>query len=86
MKKHFEWSKILTAWVLLLNSYVVYHGIHLCYVMISNESAAYNFGWISTLVTVVAGLGNVVIAAYMGKTSKENTEKIKVNSTNENYP
>lgn len=83
---HIEWSKILTFWVLALNTYVVYHGIHLCYVMIENGSTSYSFGWLTTLVSVVIGLGNIVITAYMNKSGKENQEKIKVSSTNNNYP
>lgn len=84
--KHFEWSKILTGWVMLVNSYVVYHGINLCYVMIESGSAAYSFGWLAALITAVAGLGNIVIVAYMNKSGKEGVEKIKTNSMNENYP
>lgn len=81
-----EWSKILTGWVLALNTYVVYHGIHLCYVMIESGSTSYSFGWLATLISVVVGLGNVVLTAYMNKSCKENQEKIKANSANENYP
>lgn len=90
-QKKFEWSKILTAWVLLLNSFVVYHGIHLCYVMIEHESTSYSFGWLATLISVVVGLGNIVITAYMAKSGSENKEKIKQNGNevvqdNANYP
>lgn len=85
-RKHFEWSKILTAWVLVLNSFVVYHGIHLCYVMIDRGASAFNFGWLATLISVVVGLGNIVLTAYMNKSGKEGVEKIKTNSENENYP
>lgn len=85
-QKHFEWSKILTAWVLVLNSFVVYHGIHLCYVLIENDGTGYSFGWLATLISVVVGLGNIVLTAYMNKSGKEGVEKIKTNSVNENYP
>jgi len=84
--KHFEWSKILTGWVLALNTYVVYHGIHLCYVMIEKGATSYNFAWLATLISVVVGLGNIVLTAYMSKSGKEGVEKIKTNSINENYP
>lgn len=85
MKKNkFEWSKLLTAWVLLLNTYVVYHGVNLCYVTIETSSTA-SLGWLASLITVVVGLGNIVITAYMGKSAKENSEKIKI-SSNGNYP
>ena len=86
IQKHFEWSKILTAWVLVLNTYVVYHGIHLCYVLIENGGTGYSFGWLATLISVVVGLGNIVLTAYMSKSGKEGVEKIKTNSSNENYP
>lgn len=85
-RKHFEWSKILTAWVLALNSYVVYHGIHLCYVLIEKSGTGYSFGWLATLISVVIGMGNIVLTAYMNKSGKEGVEKIKTNSSNENYP
>ena len=85
-RKKREWAKIVTGWVLVLNTYVVYHGVHLCYVMIENEATSYSFGWLATLISVVIGLGNIVLTAYMNKSSKENQEKIKVNSVNENYP
>lgn len=88
-KKKFEWSKVLTAWVLVLNTFVVYHGVHLCYVMIENSSTAYSFGWLATLISVVVGLGNIVITAYMAKSGGENKEKIKQGSTTQdgqNYP
>lgn len=84
MKKKMEWSKLLTAWVLVLNTYVVYHGIKLCYVSIESGTDA-SLAWLATLITVVVGLGNVVITAYMGKSAKENTEKIKTNGT-DNFP
>jgi len=84
--RHFEWSKLLTGWVLILNTYVVYHGINLCYVMIESGAASYNFGWLAALITAVVGLGNIVLAAYMNKSGKEGVEKIKTNSANENYP
>ena len=32
--KKFQWSKFITVWILLLDTYVVYHGIQLCYKMI----------------------------------------------------
>ena len=76
MPKMKEWSKFLTAWVLVLNTYVVYHGIKLCYVTIESGTMA-SLGWLATLITVVVGLGNIVITAYMGKSAKENAEKIK---------
>ncbi len=78
----------MTAWVLILNTYVVYHGVHLCYVMIESGATSYSFGWLATLISVVVGLGNIVLTAYMGKSAKENQEKIKSGefSENENYP
>lgn len=90
-KKRFEWSKLLTAWVLMLNTFVVYHGIKLCYVMIANQSTSYSFGWLATLISVVVGLGNIVITAYMAKSGVENKEKIKLDTTDptgsgQNYP
>lgn len=83
--KQAQWSKILTLWVLALNSYVIYHAIHLCYMMLA-AGTNYSFGWMSTLVSVVVGLGNVVVSAYLVKSGKENVEKIRCGSTNENYP
>ena len=83
---HIEWSKIVGAWVLILNTYVVYHGINLCYVMIENQATTYSFGWLATLISVVVGMGNIVLAAYMSKSGKEGVEKIKTNSPNGNYP
>ena len=62
--KKFQWSKFITVWILLLDTYVVYHGIQLCYKMIEYGSTSYSFGWLATLITAVIGLGNVVLCFY----------------------
>lgn len=76
-KKKFEWSKVITFWVLALNTFVIYHGIHLCYEMIKTGSIAYNFGWLTTLIAAVIGFGDVVLSFYMNKSKSENQIKLE---------
>lgn len=76
-KKKIEWSKFLTIWILLLNTYVIYHGIHLCYLMIELDATSYSFNWLTTLISVVVGLGDVVLAFYFSKSKAENKIKLE---------
>lgn len=75
--KKFQWSKFITVWILLLDTYVVYHGIQLCYKMIEYNSTSYSFGWLATLITAVIGLGNIVLCFYFNKSKAENLIKIE---------
>lgn len=75
--KKFQWSKFITVWILLLDTYVVYHGIQLCYKMIEYSSTSYSFGWLATLITAVIGLGNIVLCFYFNKSKAENLIKIE---------
>ena len=75
--KKFQWSKFITVWILLLDTYVVYHGIQLCYKMIEYGSTSYSFGWLATLITAVIGLGNVVLCFYFNKSKAENLIKLE---------